>query len=301
MTMRSALHIGIAALVTLSACPAMANHTRSDSRVERRVIIIDGQAANDDAVYRSAADRAPVESEYRRHTVRRDEPQRNDGLTEDEARMDWEQRDAQWHYQDGEWHRRDAEWHETRGDRGPRRVHATGRNHDAGRHHAEDRRAVRTRYSDAELERMCRRDDGVGGAIIGGAVGGIIGNRVAGRGNRTAGTLIGGGVGAVVGAAIDQSEDRSACNAYWERNNARSHGGYVDGYDRGGHASAAYGYGGGYVMSAPTTIVIPGAPIIIEETETYYETVTVARPRARVAPRRVARPAVRPRPRCVCR
>lgn len=286
MTMRSALHIGIAALVTLSACPAFANHTRGETRqVERRVIVIDGQAAQDEAVYRSAADRAPAEVEYRRRHVHSDVhnpmPQRDDSLTEEEARMDWEQRDAHWHYQDGEWHRRDAEWHDARGDAGPRRVHATGREE-------------RTRYSEAELERLCRRDDGVGGAVIGGAVGGIIGNRVGGRGNRTVGTVVGAGVGAVVGATIDRSEDRGACAAYWQsRDGMRHHqaGGY--------YADSRYGYD--YVMSAPTTIVIPGAPIIIEETETFYETVTVNRPRARVAPRRHVRPAVRPRPRCVCR
>ncbi|HAF42568.1 MAG TPA: hypothetical protein DCG90_12505 [Sphingobium sp.] len=52
-----------------------------------------------------------------------------------------------------------------------------------------------------------RRDDGVGGAAIGAVVGGVAGNRIAGRGNRTAGTLIGAGVGAVAGMAIDKAED----------------------------------------------------------------------------------------------
>lgn len=52
-----------------------------------------------------------------------------------------------------------------------------------------------------------RRDDGVGGAVIGVVVGGVAGNRIAGRGNRTAGTLIGAGVGAVAGMAIDKAED----------------------------------------------------------------------------------------------
>ena len=54
-----------------------------------------------------------------------------------------------------------------------------------------------------------RRDNGVGGAAIGAAVGGVAGNRIAGRGNRTAGTLIGAGVGAVAGLAIDRAEDGS--------------------------------------------------------------------------------------------
>jgi hypothetical protein len=53
-----------------------------------------------------------------------------------------------------------------------------------------------------------RRDDGVGGALLGGAVGAIAGNRIAGRGNRTEGTLIGAGVGALAGMAIDKAEDQ---------------------------------------------------------------------------------------------
>ena len=54
-----------------------------------------------------------------------------------------------------------------------------------------------------------RRDNGVGGAAIGAVVGGVAGNRIAGRGNRTEGTLIGAGVGAVAGLAIDRAEDGS--------------------------------------------------------------------------------------------
>ncbi|MGH6782071.1 MAG: RcnB family protein [Sphingomonadaceae bacterium] len=53
-----------------------------------------------------------------------------------------------------------------------------------------------------------RRNDGMGGAIIGGAVGALAGNRIAGRGNRLGGTLIGAGVGALAGMAVDKAEDR---------------------------------------------------------------------------------------------
>lgn len=52
-----------------------------------------------------------------------------------------------------------------------------------------------------------RRDDGVGGAVIGGAAGAVAGAAIAGRGNRLPGALIGGGVGAVAGAVIDRAED----------------------------------------------------------------------------------------------
>jgi hypothetical protein len=52
-----------------------------------------------------------------------------------------------------------------------------------------------------------RRDDGLGGALIGGVAGGLIGNRVAGHGDRLLGTAVGGAVGALAGAAIDRAED----------------------------------------------------------------------------------------------
>lgn len=50
------------------------------------------------------------------------------------------------------------------------------------------------------------RDGGLGGALIGGAVGAVAGNVIGGRGNRLAGSLIGGGVGALAGAAIDAGD-----------------------------------------------------------------------------------------------
>jgi len=66
---------------------------------------------------------------------------------------------------------------------------------------------------DGDLFERCRRDNGVGGALIGGAIGGLAGNRIAGRGNRTAGTLIGAGVGAIAGTVIDQAE-RDPCDNF---------------------------------------------------------------------------------------
>jgi uncharacterized protein YcfJ len=56
-------------------------------------------------------------------------------------------------------------------------------------------------------DRHGRRDDGLGGALLGGAVGGLVGNRVAGRGDRLLGTAAGVAVGALAGAAIDRAED----------------------------------------------------------------------------------------------
>lgn len=62
-------------------------------------------------------------------------------------------------------------------------------------------------YGPDERYDEARRDNGLGGAAIGAVVGGVAGNRIAGRGSRTEGTLIGAGVGAVAGMAIDKAED----------------------------------------------------------------------------------------------
>jgi len=52
------------------------------------------------------------------------------------------------------------------------------------------------------------RDNGTGGAIIGAIAGGLLGNEVAGRGDRTTGTVVGAAVGAIAGHAIDKGNDR---------------------------------------------------------------------------------------------
>lgn len=48
------------------------------------------------------------------------------------------------------------------------------------------------------------RDRGTGGTILGAIAGGLIGNSVAGYGDRGAGTIVGAGVGALAGRAIDR-------------------------------------------------------------------------------------------------
>ena len=54
-----------------------------------------------------------------------------------------------------------------------------------------------------------------------GLLGGVIGNRVAGRGNRVIGTVVGGTLGAVAGGAIGSGADRRSardyCEAYLDR------------------------------------------------------------------------------------
>ena len=295
--MRTLLLVGIAGIAALTADAAHANHGAETTRVERRVIVVDGTSRGDEAVYRSGDDRVLAESDYR-------------GRWDGEWSGDWD--DSRETYEGT---------YRGRYDRGYESDH-DDRAHSRRRTRHQERREVR--YSDDDLARICRRDDGVGGAAIGAVVGGVAGNRIAGRGDRTAGTLLGAAGGAILGAVIDRAED-GRCNDYWRR--ADSEGGYRhreyrhdsrrddrggydyrSGYDyrgdygrQGGYYETAYSEGG-YYGGGTTTIVIPGQPTIIEETETTYETVTLAAPRARTAPRRHARRALaRPRPRCVCR
>jgi uncharacterized protein YcfJ len=54
----------------------------------------------------------------------------------------------------------------------------------------------------------CRRSDGTTGALIGGALGGVLGNSVAGRGDRTLGTILGLAGGALLGREIDRGNSR---------------------------------------------------------------------------------------------
>ncbi|KMS52836.1 membrane protein [Novosphingobium barchaimii LL02] len=124
-------------------------------------------------------------------------------------------------------------------------------------------------------QRLSARDAGLGGALIGGAVGGFAGNRIAGRGNRTVGTLAGVAVGAAAGAVIDKAEDtgrnRDECEAYLDDYYAR----YTQ---SGGHP----GYGGygqqGYYPAQPQ-------PRCTETVEYVYEDAPV-RPAFRAIPKR---------------
>lgn len=54
----------------------------------------------------------------------------------------------------------------------------------------------------------CRRKNGTTGLVIGAAVGGIAGNKIAGRGDKTVGTIIGAAGGALLGREIDRGKRR---------------------------------------------------------------------------------------------
>ena len=173
-----------------------------------------------------------------------------------------------------------------------------------------------------------RRDNGVGGALIGGAIGGVAGNVIAGRGNRLAGTLLGAGAGAIAGAAIDQAEDRGRRREFREYRDDRyapppsaygdgfayRDGGYREGYSvRGGYdapppavintpggATVVTQSSGGWWGGSSTTVVVqPAVTTTTTTTEYVYESVAHA-------PRRARARTWKPRPRarvtcCVCK
>ena len=82
------------------------------------------------------------------------------------------------------------------------------RGYDNGRNYRgyDDRRDYRGRNY-----RSDRCNDGTGGTIIGAIAGGLLGNVVAGRGDRTLGTVLGAGGGALAGRAIDRSDRPGYC------------------------------------------------------------------------------------------
>ena len=124
---------------------------------------------------------------------------------------------------------------------------------------------------DARFLEACRRDNGLGGAAIGAGVGGLAGNRIAGRGNRTGGTLIGAGVGALAGMVIDKAEDRERCKQLLARYGA----GYPPPPGQGGnYPPPPPGYYYYYPPPTVTTVTItPASCDCVEETVT-----TVVRP-----------------------
>lgn len=81
------------------------------------------------------------------------------------------------------------------------------RGYDNRRYHRGDRYYGNRNYR-GYAYRGKRCDSGTGGTIIGAIVGGLLGNEVAGRGDKTTGVIIGGAAGALAGRAIDRSDGR---------------------------------------------------------------------------------------------
>lgn len=166
-----------------------------------------------------------------------------------------------------------------------------------------DYRGHDDRY-DRDMAQRCGHGNSVGGAVVGGLIGGVAGNRIAGRGNRTIGTVIGGALGAVTGGAIGRSVDRKQCDEWMARSRQYSQGGY---YGQGGgyygsQGQYAPGYGSGYGYYSPgvvVTTIITGAPVVTETIETTTTTSYVNVP---VRKRYVAKKkrVYRPKPRCTC-
>jgi hypothetical protein len=135
---------------------------------------------------------------------------------------------------------------------------------------------------------QCLKSNGLKGAAIGAILGGVAGNRIAGRGDRLGGTLLGAGLGGLAGAAIEKATDK--CKRYKPRHMAYPPQGYPQGYPQGGY----------YYSQAPivNVTVVPGAShstTTVTE-EVFYETV-------KTYPRKKAVRKWKPRPkaRCLCR
>lgn len=83
------------------------------------------------------------------------------------------------------------------------------------RYDRDDRREYRRGdryYRNNAYRGNARCDKGTGGTIVGAVAGGLLGNEVSRRGNKTEGSIIGAAVGALAGRAIDKSD--SNCRRY---------------------------------------------------------------------------------------
>ena len=83
-----------------------------------------------------------------------------------------------------------------RGYREDRRGYRDDRNYGRGDYNR--------RYGYDRREYRGQRCSGTNGTILGAIAGGLIGNGIAGRGDRTLGTVLGAGGGAVIGNSIDR-------------------------------------------------------------------------------------------------
>ncbi|UUL81564.1 glycine zipper 2TM domain-containing protein [Sphingomonas qomolangmaensis] len=76
------------------------------------------------------------------------------------------------------------------------------------RYRDRDRRYYGNRNNNRRTPQRCSSTEGT---VIGAVAGGLLGNTVAGNGNRLLGTVIGGGAGALAGREIDRSGQPRRC------------------------------------------------------------------------------------------
>lgn len=84
------------------------------------------------------------------------------------------------------------------------------RNYSGDRRYYSNRRAYRDNrtWRGRDGRYYCQRDNGTTGLLVGGAVGGLAGHEIAGRGDRTLGTILGVAGGALLGREIDRGGSR---------------------------------------------------------------------------------------------
>lgn len=132
--------------------------------------------------------------------------------------------------QDGRYYDRDRRDND-RGDRGDRNVRGNGRyngrnydynrpdprynGYDASRYYREGRGYRERRlgrndrvYRGNDGRFYCRRTDGTTGLILGGILGGVVGNSLDRGRSSTLGTLLGAGGGALIGQSVDRGNVR---------------------------------------------------------------------------------------------
>ncbi len=102
----------------------------------------------------------------------------------------------------GRYDRYDDDRYDRYDDRDDRYYRRAGRNYDEPIYR--DTRIWRGR----DGRYHCRKEDGTTGLLIGAGVGALIGNEVAGRGDRTLGAILGAAGGAILGRSIDRSNSR---------------------------------------------------------------------------------------------
>ncbi len=279
--MRSLLLLGVAAVVVLWTNPVRADDSPRVVVVQRGVDY--GQAPPVDArVYTSRDDRQITEADYReRWTGSWEGEWAPDGTSYNGTFRGTYRPDTPYAYDD-----RDR-YYKPYGDE-----RAAGEDvyydQNVYRGQADDYRYSRSYeqsgYDPREMEHLCGHDATVGGAVVGGLIGGVAGNRIAGRGKRTEGTIIGAGVGAVAGSAIGNAADRQRCEAWRANYRGRGNVWYGErrptmprgyGYPARGYA---YAYPAYYYASAPvvTTVIVEsgcGCQQAYETVTTEYETV----------------------------